>query len=85
MSNRYIVREIPLPVQASEEKELPKAVAGYLRISEKSVSKVRILRKSLDARARNRPVWRYAVEFTSPIALKHPRVDRKSTRLNSSH
>jgi uncharacterized FAD-dependent dehydrogenase len=74
VSNRYIVREIPLPVQASEEKELPKAVAGYLRISEKSVSKVRILRKSLDARARNRPVWRYAVEFTSPIALKHPRV-----------
>src|SRR5215217_5007667 len=73
MLPRYIVREIALPVGASEE-ALPRAVAEYLRIPEKTVSGVRILRKSLDARARNRPVWRYAVEFASERALKHPRV-----------
>lgn len=76
---RYIVREIALPaavvVDATAEQEaLPKAVAAYLRVPLKGVSGVRIVRKSLDARARNRPVWRYAVEFTSARELKHPRV-----------
>ena len=71
---RYVVREIALPMDAAEVKALPKAVAGYLRISEKNVSDIRILRKSLDARARNRPVWRYAVQFSCATSLKHPRV-----------
>ncbi len=71
---RYVVREISLPMGVEETKALPRAVASYLRISEKNVSDIRILRKSLDARARNRPVWRYAVEFSSATPLKHPRV-----------
>jgi uncharacterized FAD-dependent dehydrogenase len=78
-SPRYLVREIALPVTAAtdavrEAEALPKAVAEYLRLPAKAVEDVRIVRKSLDARARNRPVWRYAVEFTSPRPLKHPRV-----------
>ncbi len=74
MNNRYIVREIALPVGVVEAEALPKAVAQYLRIAEKSVSQLRILRKSLDARARNRPLWRYAVEFASAAPLRHPRI-----------
>ena len=72
-TERYIVREIALPLGTAEDKALSKAVASYLRIAEKTVSHVRIVRKSLDARARNRPVWRYAVEFACSIPLKHPR------------
>ena len=76
---RYLVREIALPVAdaadpAREREALPQAVAGYLRLPAKAVTDVRIVRKSLDARARNRPVWRYALEFSSPRPLKHPRV-----------
>jgi uncharacterized FAD-dependent dehydrogenase len=70
---RYLVREIALPVGTPEE-QLSRAVAEYLRLPAKSVGDVRIVRKSLDARARNRPVWRYAVEFASERPLKHPRV-----------
>jgi uncharacterized FAD-dependent dehydrogenase len=78
-SPRYLVREIALPVAAAvdesrEAEALPQAVAEYLRLPAKAVGDVRILRKSLDARARNRPVWRYAVEFSSPRPLNHPRV-----------
>jgi hypothetical protein len=32
------------------------------------------MRKSLDARARNRPLWRYAVEFSCSRPLEHARV-----------
>jgi uncharacterized FAD-dependent dehydrogenase len=49
-------------------------VAEYLRLPVKAVEDVRIVRKSLDARARNRPLWRYAVEFSSARAVRHPRV-----------
>ncbi|HEX2612163.1 MAG TPA: FAD-dependent oxidoreductase [Fibrobacteria bacterium] len=70
--HRYLVREIALPVGASEE-GLSRAVAEYLRLPAKSVGDLRIVRKSLDARARNRPVWRYAVEFASERSLNHPR------------
>ncbi len=78
-SPRYLVREIVLPVAAAVDPSveldgLPKAVAAYLRLPAKAVSDVRIVRKSLDARARNRPVWRYTVEFASARPLKHPRV-----------
>jgi len=78
-SPRYLVREIALPVTAAidsarELEALPKAVADYLRLPVKAVAEVRIVRKSLDARARNRPVWRYAVEFSSERTLKHPRL-----------
>jgi uncharacterized FAD-dependent dehydrogenase len=73
MSSRYLVREIALPVGTSED-QLPRAVAEYLRLPAKAVGDVRIVRKSLDARARNRPVWRYAVEFASARPLTHPRV-----------
>lgn len=83
-SPRYIVREIALPASVvvdatAEREELPKAVAAYLRVPLKAVSDVRIVRKSLDARARNRPVWRYAVAFTSTRALNHPRVTTVAT------
>jgi len=86
-SPRYIVRELALPVdvvQKSETEALPRAVAQYLRIAEKSISALRILRKSLDARARNRPLWRYAVEFTSAIPLRHPRVSLAPTNPEKS-
>ena len=74
-SHRYLVREIALPVGVEDElRALPKAVAEYLRLPARGVEDVRIVRKSLDARARNRPVWRYAVEFTTSRPLKHPRV-----------
>jgi uncharacterized FAD-dependent dehydrogenase len=78
--SRYVVREIALPVDAvngdsvAEMIALSKAVGHYLRVAEKSLSEFRILRKSLDARARNRPLWRYAVEFTSATPLRHPRL-----------
>src|ERR1700722_14452244 len=89
--SRYIVREIALPASAVhgnpkdvgqslkvEKESLSRAVAQYLRIAEKSMSELRILRKSLDARARNRPLWRYAVEFTSALPLRHPRLSLTS-------
>src|SRR4051794_23085959 len=72
-SPRYIVREIPLPVGTSEE-ALPRAVAEYLHVAVNTLEDLRIVRKSLDARARNRPLWRYAVEFSSTRPLQHPRV-----------
>src|SRR5690606_11776339 len=89
---RYLVREIPLPVVAPvagttadvepEALLLSRAVAEYLRLPAKAVTDVRIVRKSLDARARNRPLWRYAVEFSSARSLNHPRVTIVGTRGN---
>jgi uncharacterized FAD-dependent dehydrogenase len=51
-------------------------LAQALRVSEKTLSDLHIVRKSLDARARNRPVWRYALEFTCAQEPRHPKVSR---------
>jgi uncharacterized FAD-dependent dehydrogenase len=72
-SLRYIIREIALAVGTPEE-ALARTVAEFLRIPVNSLSDLRIVRKSLDARARNRPLWRYAVEFSCARPLQHPRV-----------
>jgi uncharacterized FAD-dependent dehydrogenase len=74
-STRYLIREIALPAGSGDEgAALSRAVADFLRVPVKSLGGFRIVRKSLDARARNRPLWRYAVEFSSERALRHPRL-----------
>lgn len=80
-SPRYLVREVPMPVDAvgTEAEALPQAVAEYLDLPPNAVADLRIVRKSLDARARNRPLWRYAVEFSSPRPVQHPRVSNVKT------
>ena len=37
---------------------------------------MRILRKSLDSRKRNQPLWRYSLEFEFAGELKHPKAAR---------
>lgn len=69
----YVLRELALPTSASEG-ELPGAIAAFLRLKRTRIGSVRILRKSLDSRKRNQPLWRYTVEFTFDGELKHPRV-----------
>jgi uncharacterized protein len=69
----YILRELGIPVVQGET-DMAGAVAGFLRVKKSSISDVRILRKSLDSRRRNLPLWRYSVEFTFKGTLKHPKV-----------
>ncbi len=75
----YVLRELALPA-ASAEAELPAAIAAFLRLKRSRVSAVRILRKSLDSRKRNQPLWRYTVEFSYDGELKHPRVSPAGAR-----
>lgn len=69
----YVLRELALSADQSDA-DLPVAVAGFLRIKRSRIGALRILRKSLDSRKRNQPVWRYTVEFEFEGDLKHPRV-----------
>jgi uncharacterized FAD-dependent dehydrogenase len=88
-SPRYLVREIPLPVDAvvvadDEVQAVSRALAEFLEVPATTLTDLRIVRKSLDARARNRPLWRYAVEFSSPQPLSHARVSLvKSDRMDA--
>ncbi len=70
---QYLIHQIPLPVGA-EETALPGALAKFLRVPEKSLSGLKVVRKSLDARKRNHPVWKYSLEFASATSLQHPRL-----------
>ena len=72
---RYVAHEIPLPLGV-EESQLTKTLAQALRVPEDALSEVRILRKSLDARARNRPLWRYSLEFGCAAEFRHPKAFR---------
>jgi len=69
----YVLRELALPAGQGDA-DLPGAVAGFLRLKRTRISAIRILRKSLDSRKRNQPLWRYSLEFTYEGEIKHPRV-----------
>jgi len=69
----YVLRELALSADQGDA-DLPAAVAGFLRLKRSRIGAIRILRKSLDSRKRNQPVWRYTVEFVFDGELKHPRV-----------
>ncbi|MDB5102791.1 MAG: hypothetical protein JWP91_480 [Fibrobacteres bacterium] len=69
----YQLRELAVPA-ADLDPDLPAAIAAFLRIKRSRVGAVKILRKSLDSRKRNQPLWRYTLEFTYPGDLKHPKV-----------
>ena len=69
----YILRELAVPV-SKREPDLAAEVAGFLRIKKNLVGGIRILRKSLDSRKRNQPLWRFTVEFTVKGDLKHPKL-----------
>ena len=69
----YILRELAVPA-SDLDPDLAGAIAGFLRIKRSRVGGVKILRKSLDSRKRNQPLWRYSLEFTYVGDLKHPKV-----------
>lgn len=69
----YVVRELAVPVAATEP-DLAQEIAAFLRIKRKRIGAIRILRKSLDSRRRNQPLWRYTLEFAFDGPLKHPRI-----------
>ncbi len=69
----YVLRELALPADQGDA-DLPAAVAAFLRIKRSRIGAIRILRKSLDSRKRNQPLWRYSVEFAYDGELRHPRV-----------
>jgi len=68
----YLLRELAVPV-ADHEPDLAAAVASFLRVKKNLISGVRILRKSLDSRRRNQPLWRYTLEFDFKGTLSHPK------------
>jgi uncharacterized FAD-dependent dehydrogenase len=55
------------------EEALPQAIGDVLQLPPETFQDLKIVRKSLDARARNRPLWRYAIEFTATRPIQHPR------------
>jgi uncharacterized FAD-dependent dehydrogenase len=69
----YVLRELAVPASQGDA-DLAGAIAGFLRLKRNRIGGIRILRKSLDSRKRNQPLWRYTVEFSFDGDLKHPRV-----------
>jgi uncharacterized FAD-dependent dehydrogenase len=69
----YVLRELALPADQGDA-DLPAAIAAFLRLKRTRIGAVRILRKSLDSRKRNQPLWRYSVEFSYDGEFRHPRV-----------
>ncbi|MEO6097050.1 MAG: FAD-dependent oxidoreductase [Fibrobacteria bacterium] len=69
----YVLRELAVPA-SDLNPDLASVIASFLRIKRSRVGAVRILRKSLDSRKRNQPVWRYTLEFRYAGGLKHPKV-----------
>ncbi len=70
---KFVLRELAVPVSA-QTPDLAAAIAGFLRVKRSRIGNVIILRKSLDSRRRNQPLWRFAVEFEFHGALRHPKV-----------
>lgn len=68
----YLLRELAVPI-GRVDLDLAAEIAGFLRVKRSRILSVRILRKSLDSRKRNRPLWRYSVEFTFAGVLNHSR------------
>jgi uncharacterized FAD-dependent dehydrogenase len=73
----YVIRELAIPA-AEADPDLASAIAAFLRVKRSKIGAVRILRKSLDSRKRNQPLWRYSLEFTFAGPLKHPKVSKAS-------
>ncbi len=69
----FVLSELAVPVSAAGP-DLAAEVAAFLRLKKSRIRSVRILRKSLDSRRRNQPLWRFTVEFGYDGPLKHPRV-----------
>ncbi len=69
----YVLRELAISVAVAKP-DLAGSIAGFLRLKKDHITGVRIVRKSLDSRKRNQPVWRYTVEFSFPGNIKHPKV-----------
>ena len=69
----YTLRELAVPA-SDPNPDLAAAIAGFLRVKRGKISAVKILRKSLDSRKRNQPLWRYTLEFTFAGEIKHPKV-----------
>jgi uncharacterized protein len=69
----YVIRELAVPA-SDVNPDLASAIAGFLRVKRSRVGGVKILRKSLDSRKRNQPLWRYTLEFMYTGELKHPKV-----------
>ncbi len=73
LPNVYILRELPIEIIPNPEETLPSAIAAFFRVKKNKISSIRILRKSLDSRKRNQPLWRYSIEFSFAGTLTHPK------------
>lgn len=71
--HRYLLRELAVPVSA-QEADLFSEVAAFLRVKKSRIKNLRIIRKSLDSRRRNNPLWRYTVEIDFQNIFKHPKL-----------
>ncbi|HKP95948.1 MAG TPA: FAD-dependent oxidoreductase [Fibrobacteria bacterium] len=74
----YLLRELAVPA-SDPDPDLAAAIAGFLRVKRGKISAVKVLRKSLDSRKRNQPLWRYTLEFTFAGELRHPKVSPAGT------
>src|SRR6187549_3095139 len=75
----YVLRELGVPASDTDP-DLAAAIAAFLRVKRAKVSEVKILRKSLDSRKRNQPLWRFTVEFTFAGELRHPKISPAETQ-----
>lgn len=82
-SRIYVIRELAVPA-TGRDPDLPAAIAAFLRIKRARIGAVRILRKSLDSRKRNQPLWRFTLEFAFAGALKHPKVSEAAVDSGSA-
>ncbi|MEO7426028.1 MAG: FAD-dependent oxidoreductase [Fibrobacteria bacterium] len=71
----YLIRELAVPA-SDPNPDLAGAIAAFLRIKRAKVGAVKIVRKSLDSRKRNQPLWRFSLEFEFAGELRHPKVSR---------
>ena len=60
--HRYRINEVSEPV-SREGIDPAQALAGFLNVSVRRISGVKILRQSLDSRRKNNPRWKYNLEF----------------------
>lgn len=77
--HRYRINEVSEPV-SREEIDPAQALAGFLNVSVRRISGVKILRQSLDSRRKNNPRWKYNLEFGFTGKLQN----RKAVRLEGS-
>ncbi len=64
----YLIRNILIPV--AKEIDLSKAIANKLKISEKNISDIAILRRSIDARKRNQLKYNFTITAKIDAKLK---------------